>query len=44
MRRTIHIATGIIIGAGTILGLLLGIIAWLVDKGFDRLVELLTTK
>lgn len=42
VRRTIHVATGIIIGAGAILGLLLGLIAWLVDKGFDRLLEVLT--
>ena len=44
VRRTIHIATGIVIGAGTVVGLLLGLIAWLVDKGFDRLLEVLATK
>ena len=44
LRRTIHIAAGIVIGAGAVVGLLLGLIAWLVDKGFDRLLEVLTTK
>ena len=28
-------------GAGAVVGVLLGLIAWLVDKGFDRLLEAL---
>ena len=44
VRRTMHIAAGIVIGAGAVVGLLLGLIAWLVDKGFDRLLEVLATK
>lgn len=41
VKQTIHIATGVVIGAGAILGVLLSIIIWLVDKGFDQLAEVL---
>lgn len=39
VRRTIYIATGFVVCLGLIGTSLLGLIAWLVDKGFDRLVE-----
>ena len=39
IKRTIHIATGFLVCLGRVGGGLLALIAWLVDTGFDRLVE-----
>ena len=43
VKRTIHVATGFVACGALIGGVLLAMIAWIVDKGFDRLIEALPT-
>ena len=42
VRKTIHIATGVIIGGGALVTIILSFIAWVLDSGFDSINTLLT--